>query len=383
MGTAIESFEEATALPTAALRELLDSSRPEQRVWALWALALRASGPSRTDRFRSAAQQGTESPHGEGPPCGGPVTELAQRTAIEPTPGVRRTLAVILASHGETDLLVALSRHDPVAAVRESAMQLVTRLAAGGVIDRGVVLDAARGEPAIQTAILAAVDAAAPDFLVDLAGRLLASATAAVQLEALEALVRCDRPAARAHVVEWLRVADEAEAMEGCRRWARAAGVEALVRELAPIPDLPVIALRALQAPEWRIVELLARGDDQLLRSAALRADIAPPVHVLGRLVLSGPESEVLDRLCKELARLSAAPEEFIPFVPRLLQYCRQQLGIRRAELALASQRLLASEDDARMNRSDRIDRIFLSASIEWLAELRFQLERLASELAN
>lgn len=353
MGTAIESFEEATALPTAALRALLDSPRPEQRVWALWALALRASGP---------------------------VTELAQRTAIEPTPGVRRTLAVILASHGETDLLVALSRHDPVLAVRESAMQLVTRLAAGGVIDHRVVLEAARGEPPIQTAILAAIDASAPDFLVELAGRLLASATAVIQLEAVEALVRCDRPAARAQLLEWLRVADEAQAMEGCRRWARAAGVESLVRELATIPALQVIALRALPAPDWRIVELLARGDDQLLRVAALRPDIAPPVHVLGRLVLAGPPSMVLDRLCKELSRFTAAPEEFIPLVPRLLQYCRQQLDIRRAELALVKQRLLASEGD---ERADGREGLIHGVAIESLAKLRFQLERLVSELAN
>jgi hypothetical protein len=201
-----------------------------------------------------------------------------------------------------------------------------------------------------------------------------------VQLEAVEALVRCDRPASRARVIEWLCAADEAQAAEACRRWARAAGVDSLVRELAPIPILPVIALRALHAPEWRIVELLARGDDQLLRVAALRSDIAPPLHVLGRLVLAGPPSKVLERLCKELSRLSAAPEEFIPFVPRLLLYCRQQLGIRRAELALASQRLLASEGDA---RSDRGDGSFHAESIESLAKLRFQLERMVSELAN
>jgi hypothetical protein len=352
MGTAIESFEEATGLPTAALRELLDSPRPEQRVWALWALALRASGP---------------------------VTELAQRTAIEPTPGVRRTLAVILASHGETDLLVALSRHDPVIAVRESAMQLVTRLAAGGVIDHRVVLEAAHGEPAIQSAILAAIDASAPDFLVELAGRLLASATPAVQLEAVETLVRCDRPAARARVIEWLRVADDAQAAEGCRRWARATGVEALVRELAPIPILAAIALRALQAPEWRIVELLARDDDQLLRVAAVRPDITPPVHVLGRRVLAGAPPLVIERLCGQLSRLSAAPEDFIPLVPRLLQYSRQQLEIRHAELTLVGQRLLPAGG----TRAERRENLIHHLSLQSFTKLRIQLERMASELAN
>jgi D-alanine-D-alanine ligase len=35
-----------------------------------WHLLSHEPGPSRTDRFRSAAQQGTESPCGEGPPCG-------------------------------------------------------------------------------------------------------------------------------------------------------------------------------------------------------------------------------------------------------------------------------------------------------------------------
>jgi hypothetical protein len=362
MRTAIESFEDATALSTAALRELLDSARPEQRVWALWALALRASGQ---------------------------VTELAQRTASEPSPGVRRTLAVILASHGETDLLVALSRHDPVTAVRESAMQLVTRLAAGGVIDRGVVLDAAHGEPAIQIAILAAIDGSAPDFLVDLANRLLTSAaTPAVQLEAVEALVRIDRPAARAQLVAWLRVADEAQAIEGCRRWARTGDLETFARALAPVPILPVIALRALHAPAWSIVELLVRGDDQLLRTAALRPDIVPPVHVLGRLVLDDPPSEALERLCKELMRLPVAPDDFISLIPRLLQYCRQQIGVRRAELALASQHLpmLASdpetfeEDDA---ADDEYDAVFDYPSLASLSELLAQLERLAGDIAN
>jgi hypothetical protein len=103
----------------AALRALLTEGRPEQRVWATWALALRHQG----------------------------VPEMIQRTAVEPDPGVRRTLAVILASHSETDLLVALARHDPALLVRASAMQLVTRLAAGGLIDRAVVPEAAQLEP--------------------------------------------------------------------------------------------------------------------------------------------------------------------------------------------------------------------------------------------
>ena len=40
----IEAFAQAMKLDTGALRFLLDSGRPEQRVWAMWALALRQQG---------------------------------------------------------------------------------------------------------------------------------------------------------------------------------------------------------------------------------------------------------------------------------------------------------------------------------------------------
>jgi Transport and Golgi organisation 2 len=73
-----------------AVRELAAAADPDAYVAALdptryasmnlvWCDArgvsiayVRQQDPSRTDRFRSAAQQGTESPCGEGPPCGGP-----------------------------------------------------------------------------------------------------------------------------------------------------------------------------------------------------------------------------------------------------------------------------------------------------------------------
>jgi hypothetical protein len=79
-----ETFEQVRELAERDLRALLEHGRPEQRVWAIWALALRS-----TDG----------------------VGDLGQRN--EPDAGVRRTLAVVLAGHGELELLIALARRDP------------------------------------------------------------------------------------------------------------------------------------------------------------------------------------------------------------------------------------------------------------------------------
>ncbi len=119
--SSIESFEDAATLETPALRSLLASPRPEQRVWAIWALALREAGD---------------------------LPELVRHVAIEPNPGVRRTLAVIFAGHGEIERLVALARHDSEPVVRETATELVLRLAAGGAIDPAILDDGEAGDHA-------------------------------------------------------------------------------------------------------------------------------------------------------------------------------------------------------------------------------------------
>jgi hypothetical protein len=375
MTASIDSFEEAAKLDTTVLRGLLDSARPEQRVWALWALALRVP----------------EQVHG-----------LAQRTATEPSPGVRRTLAVILASHGETDLLVALSRHDPVAAVRESAMQLVTRLAAGGTIDRSVVLEAAHREPALQGAILAGIDAGAPEFLVDLACALLAAGAPAIQLEAVEALVRVDSPTARARLIAWLRDATESQVIAACRRWQCIASPEAIARELAAVPRLRGLGLEALCAPAWHVVELLAHGDEDLIRTAALRADIDPPAHVLARLVLAGQPSMATRRLRAALASLSVAPAELAPLIPELRRHCRSCIDQLRAQMAAlerdAHQRLLMSglrisddhdddydddESDELSSSNDGLVPFLRHGPLDMLVQLLAELDRVDADRAS
>lgn len=293
------SFEEVRALDRETLQQLLAGGGPEQRVWALWELAQRAGAEA------GAFARG----------------ELAQ-----PDVGVRRTLAVVLAGHGELDLLLGLARHDPAPAVRASAMQLVARLAAGDSAPAGLraVLDEEQG-PASVIAILGAIGAGAPGFLVDRAVRELGSAAREVQLEALEALLRTRAPAALEDARRWLlALPDPSVAFDA---WIRGAGAAALA-EVAPEVRLdPRLAARAageaslahalagaparvratllvrLEAPPWRVVAPLVEGSDALLREALQRPHIAIPAHVLAGAVLRGQHPGFVERLTAQLQR--------------------------------------------------------------------------------
>jgi hypothetical protein len=85
-------------LPNERLRAELESASPLNRVWAAWALGLRHD-------IDGAA--------------------VRQTLRLEPHPGVRRHLAVLLAGAAETDALLALFEHDPCDEVRVSALQLL------------------------------------------------------------------------------------------------------------------------------------------------------------------------------------------------------------------------------------------------------------------
>jgi len=81
-----------------------------------------AAGPSRIDPRRSAAQQGSASPYGEGPPCGGPRDFL-----------VRRQLVDLLANGDERarDVLRrALVQRDPSEHVRQGIAEAFARMGA-------------------------------------------------------------------------------------------------------------------------------------------------------------------------------------------------------------------------------------------------------------
>src|SRR6478609_8740317 len=86
MATGLDSFDDVRSLTEPELQALLDSGRPEQRVWAIWALAMRSGDSGQTAK----------------------VPDLG--ALQEPDAAVRRHLAVVLAGAGQYDLLVALAK---------------------------------------------------------------------------------------------------------------------------------------------------------------------------------------------------------------------------------------------------------------------------------
>ena len=184
-----ERYDDVRALSEPELRALLDRGRPEERVWALWALALLSA------------------PEG--------VAELVRRA--EPDAGVRRNLAVVLAGHGEAESPGRPRQARPAPEVRAAAMQLVTRLALDGKLPPALVDERARADGSeVRIAILGTMFAGAPGWQRELARRLLDDTDHDVRYEAFEALLRAGDAAA---ALAWLEEAPEAEARIALMRW--------------------------------------------------------------------------------------------------------------------------------------------------------------------
>jgi HEAT repeat protein len=201
MMAAIDSFEDVRSLGEAELHALLEGGRPEERVWAIWALALRSAD----------------------------VADLGAR--VEPDAGVRRNLAIVLAGHGQLDLLVALAKRDPAAEVRAAAMQLVARFAIDDKLPSALVGErvAADGSE-VRIAVLGTVFGGAPSWLIDVSRRLLDDADSDVRYEAFEALVRVG---SNDHALMWLEEAPEAEARLALMRWSARGRVRACAELLS------------------------------------------------------------------------------------------------------------------------------------------------------
>jgi hypothetical protein len=267
----VESFEDAAALDRAQLQIVLDSGRPEQRVWAIWALALRT---------------------------GGQVGAIGGRA---PDAGARRTLAVVLAGHGEVSALIELATRDPDVYVRETAMQLVTRLAAGGAIKKDVVEGALEQDPAIRVAALGAIGRGAPKFLVSIAHRLLRDPNIEIAGEAFEALLRLETTEGRDAARVWLL--RRPDPWSFVARWLRAGDMLGLADAMADSAmTIRGRVLEQLRAPPWEVVQLLVGKDLELLRAVLGRTDIAIPSAVLARAILRGAHAGFAQRLVQQLA---------------------------------------------------------------------------------
>ncbi len=281
----VDSFEQARALSRSELQELLTSDRPEQRLWAIWALALA---------------------------LGDAAGDFAHRILDEPDPGVRRHLAVVLAGHGEHDLLLELVTEDRSPVVRESMIALVVRIAAGTPAShpraarmRAILEEAERASPAIQISLLSAIGKGALDYQVAIARRAIASDAVDVQAEAFEALLRIDAAETVRVARLWFR--GRADLPTFVERWLRAADMRSLAEAIHDLPmQLRGAVLVKLRAPPWPVVELLVGTDLELLRALLSRTDVSIPATVLAKAVLRGAEVGFAERLTKKLATAAA-----------------------------------------------------------------------------
>jgi HEAT repeat protein len=239
------TFDEVRPLDDRALRELLAGDDPVLRVYAIWALAMR-----------------------------GATEVVLEHAGDEPSAGVRRHLAIILAGAGEIDLVIALARHDPEAGVRTTAAALVCRLAAGGRVAWVVALEGLLDpSPEVKKAVLRELRGAPVGAIEGPVLRALDDPERDVRLEAVEtalALLPADEVIPR--LVAWQRAAPLAEARQLLERWASITGSPAVHAALrAAPPRTRVFAVRVLSAT-WDDVASLAEDPDPEVRAAVQRS---------------------------------------------------------------------------------------------------------------
>lgn len=236
----IESFDDVRVLDEGALRTLLEHGRPEERVWAIWALALKSAD----------------------------MAAVGQR--VEPDAGVRRNLAVVLAGHGQLELLVALAKRDPAPEVRAAAMQLVTRIAVDGKLPSAIVVERVHADGSqVKLAVLGTLFEGAPAWLVELARELLEDRDPEVRYEAFEALLRVG---SRAHALAWLEEAPEPEARLALMRWSTATRVHVCAETLARASRrLRRILIESARSVGWADLAPAVGDEPALLRALARR----------------------------------------------------------------------------------------------------------------
>ncbi len=100
---AFTDYRQVSSLPVEELRALLAGGDPVERVWAVWALALSNASS--------------------------PAVDLKSHVGAEPSAGVRRHAATVLAGQGDRPTLASLARLDPDPSVRASACRQLARIA--------------------------------------------------------------------------------------------------------------------------------------------------------------------------------------------------------------------------------------------------------------
>ena len=326
---AIESFEDVRGLGEAELRALLEGGRPEERVWAIWALALRSAD----------------------------VGELGTRA--EPDPGVRRNLAVVLAGHGQVELLVALAKRDPAHEVRAAAMQLVTRFAIDGKLPHTLVIERVTADGSeVRMAVLGTVFPGAPTWLVDVAEKLLEDADGDVRYEAFEALVRVGR---NEHALMWLEEAPEAEARLALMRWSARGRVRACAELLTRASRrMRRLLIESVRVATWTDLAPAIGDETALIRALARRNPNVfdeMTLAALMRATLKEPNAAWIAMVRDRLAQLETPEDpELAPLLHDFRELCTERvIALSKAIAELRKRRDEDAEQEVAILEDQRV----------------------------
>jgi hypothetical protein len=344
----MDEFDDTRALSSEQLHELLETGDAKERVFAIWALGLRSAG----------------------------AVTMADQLRVEPDAGVRRALAVVLAGHGEIDLLVAMCRHDPNVHVRASAVPILMRFAAAGRIPWSLVIGRLADEAHVRASVISQVDASSPQELRAAVLAALHDDDDLVRREAFETCAKLSRAGALATDVlrEALDQMTDGDCVHALSTWFSIESASTIGQLLAP-------AQRAVRERALRMRPFLARtdlapllGDDaelyvRLEHVLRLRPHEAPTI-VLLRLAVRTPWHDQLVNLV--IGRLYK--ETTLPAEQRALL----------VELAATCDTAQPPDDDGGLatNHGDDYDDDDAAANVEWRQNLHAELRALVARFA-
>ena len=320
----MKDFEETKELSQPELFTLLAQGDARERVLAIWALALRVSG----------------------------TTTMANQLRTEPDAGVRRALAVVLASAGEIDLLVAMCRHDPSVYVRASAVQMLVRFALAERVPWSLVRERLADAAEVRAGLVSQLDATAPVELRADAVAMLRDADDMVRREAFETCAKL----CAAGVIEgeslraFLDEASFSDRATMIAKWFEIERVERIAEMLAPANrDTRAVALK--QRPMLALTTLasLVRDRDDLaaVLPAAMRASIDElSLALLVEIVTASPWAVAhRDALQARLETLSTVSADEAPRLAALAHAVRNTILDLDGEAGADDMELAVRED--------------------------------------
>ncbi|HEY3448410.1 MAG TPA: HEAT repeat domain-containing protein [Myxococcales bacterium] len=287
---AFTDYRQVSALPLEEVRALLAGGEPVERVWAIWSLALTSASTV--------------------------AAELKTVVGAEPSAGVRRHAATVLAGLGERDTLASLARLDPDSSVRSSACRLLARISPVDDERAWDLLVQALGDARqrdVQMAVMDGLTEKSPQRAWE--GCLLALRSDVLELRcaALEAAIR--RGFARGRFTPEMLELLLGERDPGLRNrllthWIDVEGADAVAAGLAKAPSRIVlhfleIAKGRKPEPTWPALFPLAQRHDPEIdeRLAALaRAPLDWMMEVVTRSLVPEAEEETATRKLQRAA---------------------------------------------------------------------------------